>query len=157
MSMAAAFAGMGFGNAGTHIPHAAAYPIAGMVTDYRSRDYPPDHPLVPHGEAVIATAPAAFEFTYSTAPRRHLRAAELLGADLAGVSERHGSDVLPQILLKLLADTDGPRGITTFGYDGKDIGRLVDGAVQQQRLLACCPRDVGPEALTRIFEASMHL
>ena len=31
----ATFAGMGFRNAGVHIPHAAAYPIAGMVRDYR--------------------------------------------------------------------------------------------------------------------------
>ena len=38
MMMAATFAGMGFGNAGVHIPHANAYPIAGMVKDYRPRD-----------------------------------------------------------------------------------------------------------------------
>ena len=31
MMMAASFAGMGFGNAGVHIPHACAYPIAGRV------------------------------------------------------------------------------------------------------------------------------
>ncbi len=31
MMMAATFAGMGFGNSGVHIPHANAYPIAGMV------------------------------------------------------------------------------------------------------------------------------
>ena len=34
--MAATFAGLGFGNAGVHIPHANAYPIAGRVArDYR--------------------------------------------------------------------------------------------------------------------------
>ena len=31
MMMAASFAGMGFGNAGVHLPHACAYPIAGRV------------------------------------------------------------------------------------------------------------------------------
>ena len=36
MAHAATFAGMGFGNAGVHIPHANAYPIAGRV-----RDLPP--------------------------------------------------------------------------------------------------------------------
>ena len=35
MMLAATFAGMGFGNAGVHIPHANGYPIAGMVKDYR--------------------------------------------------------------------------------------------------------------------------
>ena len=35
MAMAATFAGLGFGNAGVHIPHANAYPIAGRVPSCR--------------------------------------------------------------------------------------------------------------------------
>jgi alcohol dehydrogenase class IV len=156
MSQAAAFAGMGFGNAGTHIPHACAYPIAGMVTGYQPRDYAVDHPLVPHGESVIVTAPAAFEFTYPTCPERHLRAAELLGADTSGITIRNGRDLLPGTLVDLLDDTGGPRGIAGFGYGRKDIPELVTGAQRQQRLLVCCPRDVSGEHLTRVFEASMN-
>ena len=34
MALAATFAGLGFGNAGVHIPHANAYPIAGRVRDF---------------------------------------------------------------------------------------------------------------------------
>ncbi|MEV5749479.1 hydroxyacid-oxoacid transhydrogenase [Actinoallomurus sp. NPDC052308] len=155
MSHAAAYAGMGFGNAGTHIPHACAYPIAGMVTEYRPRDYITDHALVPHGESVIATAPAAFEFTYPAAPERHLRAAELLGASTAGVTIRNGADLLPQTILDIMRDTGGPSGVSAFGYGAKDIPLLVDGAAKQQRLLVGCPRDVGDDDLTRIFHASM--
>jgi alcohol dehydrogenase class IV len=155
MAQAAMFAGLGFGNAGTHIPHADAYPIAGLASDYQPRDYQTGHPLVPHGEAVISTAAAAFEFTYPACPERHLAAARLLGADLAGVSVRGGADVLPQTLLDLLKDTGGPSGIAAFGYDKRDIPDLVEGAVKQQRLLKCCPRDVGPDELTRIFEAAI--
>ena len=65
MAMAATFAGLGFGNAGVHVPHANAYPIAGRVRDYRPEGYPDDEPIVPHGMAVSLTAPAAF--------RLHLR------------------------------------------------------------------------------------
>jgi hydroxyacid-oxoacid transhydrogenase len=155
MSRAATYAGMGFGNAGTHIPHACAYPIAGMVGEYRPNDYMVDHALVPHGESVIATAPAAFEFTYPTSPERHLRAAELLGADVAGVTARGGADLLPQTILDLLSDTGGPRGVGAFGYAASDIPPLVDGAIKQQRLLVGCPRDVGAEELTRVLEASL--
>ena len=79
LALAANYAGIGFGNAGVHLPHAVAYPIAGLVRDYRPAGYPGGHPLVPHGMSVILTAPAAFRFTYPTAPERHLRAAELLG------------------------------------------------------------------------------
>lgn len=156
MSQAATFAGLGFGNAGTHIPHASAYPIAGMVRDYRPRDYEVEHSMVPHGEAVVATAAASFEFTYATAPERHLRAAELLGANLNGITAGNGADVLPATIASLVADTGGPAGIADFGYTHSDIPALVEGAARQQRLLVCCPREVRPEHLTRIFEASMR-
>ena len=35
MLLAAAIAGIGFGNAGVHLPHGMSYPVAGMVRDYR--------------------------------------------------------------------------------------------------------------------------
>jgi hydroxyacid-oxoacid transhydrogenase len=155
MSRAATFAGLGFCNAGTHIPHACAYPIAGLVREYRPRDYAVDHDLVPHGEAVIATAPAALEFTYPTAPERHLRAAELLGASSAGHTVRNGADLLPQTILDIVRDTGGPDGIAAFGYGEADVPSLVEGAARQQRLLTCCPRAAGPEELTEVFRASM--
>ena len=84
MALAATFAGMGFGNAGVHIPHANAYPIAGRVRDFRPAGYPADEPMVPHGMAVSLTAPEAFRFTFDAAPERHLRAAELLDAGATG-------------------------------------------------------------------------
>ena len=40
MAMAATFAGLGFGNAGVHIPHANAYPIAGPGAVVRPRRLP---------------------------------------------------------------------------------------------------------------------
>ena len=78
MMLAATFAGMGFGNSGVHLPHANAYPIAGMVKDYRPAGYPQDEPMVPHGQSVSLTAPEAFRFSFDCAPERHLRAAELM-------------------------------------------------------------------------------
>ena len=83
MALAATFAGMGFGNAGVHLPHANAYPIAGQVTGYHPRDYPAGEAMVPHGMSVSLTAPEAFRFTFDSSPERHVRAAELLapGAD----------------------------------------------------------------------------
>ncbi len=83
MMLAATFAGMGFGNAGVHLPHANAYPIAGMVKDYRPAGYPQDMAMVPHGQAVSLTAPEAFRFSFSSAPQRHLHAAHLLAPEQA--------------------------------------------------------------------------
>ncbi|MEU4210779.1 hydroxyacid-oxoacid transhydrogenase [Streptomyces sp. NPDC026206] len=155
MSRAATFAGLGFGNAGTHIPHACAYPVAGLVREYRPPGYDVGHAMVPHGSAVVCTAAAAFAFTYPTAPERHLRAAELLGANLAGVTAANGADALPATLQSLVADTQGPTGLGDFGYTRRDLPALVDGALKQQRLLVCCPRDVAARDLQRILAGSL--
>jgi hydroxyacid-oxoacid transhydrogenase len=156
MSMAAAFAGMGFGNAGVHVPHAVAYPIAGRVHEYVPRGYAGvEEPLVPHGQSVIVTAPATFDFTYPTAPERHLRAAELLGANLDGVTEANGRELLPSIVLEMVKDTGGPAGISAFGYGEADVPGLVEGTLKQERLLSGCPREIGQPELERIIRASM--
>jgi hydroxyacid-oxoacid transhydrogenase len=53
MLMAAAFAGIGFGNSGVHLPHAMSYPVSGMVRDYKPEGYNTDWALIPHGKSVI--------------------------------------------------------------------------------------------------------
>ena len=155
MAMAATFAGMGFGNAGVHIPHANAYPIAGRVKDFHPRDYPQDEAMVPHGMSVALTAPEAFRFTFDACPQRHLRAARLLapGAD----EPDNLVDHLPAILTALMRDVDLPAGVSAVGYDESDIDDLVDGAMRQQRLLATAPKPVTEDDVAQIFRRSMNL
>ena len=155
MAIAATFAGMGFGNAGVHVPHANAYPIAGQVKDFHPADYPAGEPMVPHGMSVSLTAPEAFRFTFEAAPERHLRAAELLapGADRPADPAEH----LPRVLSALMRDVGIPNGIGAVGFGEGDVGSLVDGAMQQQRLLATCPRDVTEDDLAGIFTRSLEL
>lgn len=156
MALAATIAGIGFGNAGVHIPHANAYPIAGLVRGYWPPDYQTEEPLVPHGISVVVTAPAAFRFTYPAAPERHLKAAALLGADTGGVSVAEGAEVLPRTLIALMRDLGIPNGLSALGYGEADIPALVEGALKQQRLLVNSPRDVGPEDLRRILLDAMQ-
>src|SRR5918999_1025287 len=126
MMLAASLAGIGFGAAGVHIPHACAYPIAGLKHEYRPPGYPDDHGFVPHGQSVIVTAPAAFRFTYEAAPERHRRAAELLvGRPLPDADEH----TLPELLLALMRDVGAPTGLRRLGYDETDIDALVEGAL----------------------------
>ncbi len=152
MSLAATFAGLGFGNAGVHIPHANAYPIAGRVRHYRPEGYPQDEAIIPHGMAVALTAPAAFALTFEAAPERHLRAAELLG----GPSGALGPDALPSVLRTLMRDIGLPNGLAEVGYLDGDVDDLVEGALKQQRLLATAPLDVTAEDLARVFRGSME-
>ncbi len=152
MAMAATFAGLGFGNAGVHIPHANAYPIAGRVRAYRPEGYPQDEPLIPHGMAVALTAPAAFALTFEAAPERHLRAANLLGGSVADT----GPDALPTVLRALMRDIGIPSGLAEVGYLDGDVDDLVAGALKQQRLLATAPRVVTDEDLAGVFRDSME-
>ena len=138
MALAATFAGMGFGNAGVHIPHANAYPIAGRVRDFRPDGYPQDEPIVPHGMAVSLTAPEAFRFTFDAAPERHLTRRPAAGPDRVRRRPGHAAAVLAT----LMRDIGIPNGLAEVGYGDADVDDLVEGALQQQRLLATAPREV---------------
>jgi alcohol dehydrogenase class IV len=153
MALAATMAGLGFGNAGVHIPHANAYPIAGRVKDFRPEDYPKDEPIVPHGMAVSLTAPEAFRFTFEARPERHLRAAELFAPGL----DRPGDDAeyLPAALTQLMRDIGIPNGIGGVGYDEGDVGDLVEGTMKQQRLLDTAPRPVTEDDAAAILSRSL--
>jgi hydroxyacid-oxoacid transhydrogenase len=153
MLLAASFAGMGFGNAGVHIPHACAYPIAGRVSAYRPPDYPRTEPMVPHGESVSLTAPEAFRFTFPTDPGRHLRAAELLDPGVGEIGDAR--ERLPRAIVSLMRDTGMPSGVAAVGFTEADVADLVEGTLKQQRILSMAPRDVMAEDLEIIFRKSM--
>ncbi len=155
MAMAATFAGMGFGNAGVHIPHSNAYPIAGQVKDFYPTDYPHHEPMVPHGMSVSLTAPEAFRFTFEAAPQRHLRAAALLAPYVPVPS--NPADHLPNLLAALMRDVGIPNGIGAVGFDEGDVDSLVEGSLKQQRLLATSPRPVDADALAGIFRRSIEI
>jgi len=153
MMLGASLAGIGFGSAGVHIPHACAYPIAGLKHAYRPPGYEVDGPFVPHGWSVIVTAPAAFRYTYDADPERHRRVAELL---LGEPVERASEDTLPDVLTQLMRDVGAPSGIRELGYENEDIPELVQGALKQQRLLVVSPKEPGPDDLAGILGESME-
>jgi len=153
MMLGASLAGIGFGSAGVHIPHACAYPIAGLKHEWQPPGYPQDHPFVPHGWSVIVTAPAAFRFTYEAMPERHRQVAELLAGERI---ESADENTLPEIIIQLMKDVGAPKGVRDLGYDEDDIDDLVEGAMKQQRLLVGAPREVGEEDLAGILRESME-
>ena len=154
MMMAATFAGMGFGNSGVHIPHANAYPIAGMVKDYRPAGYPQDEPMVPHGQSVSLTAPEAFRFSFESAPERHLRAAELLDPRADKANDQR--EQLPSVLVRLMRDIGIPNGIGGVGYTEADVPDLVPGTMKQQRLLATCAKTPTEDDIAAILTRSVQ-
>jgi hydroxyacid-oxoacid transhydrogenase len=155
MALAATFAGLGFGNAGVHIPHANAYPIAGQVKDFHPDGYPDEEAMVPHGMSVGLTAPEAFRFTFDAQPERHTRAAELLDPALDPPDDP--AEYLPTALLSLMRDIGLPNGTGGVGYTDADIPDLVAGAMKQQRLLATSPKPVTEDDAAGILTRSLSL
>ena len=155
MLLAASYAGVGFGNAGVHLPHGMSYPVSGHVKTYCAPGYATDHPLVPHGMSVILNAPAVFRFTASANPERHLQAAEALGADVSHVRKEDAGKVLADRITWFMQRLQMPNGLSAIGYTSADIPALVEGTLPQHRVTKLSPRPAGPEELSALFEAAM--
>ncbi len=151
MMLAATAAGVGFGNAGVHLPHACSYPIAGLRHAWSPPGYPGATAFVPHGIACVLTAPAAFALTHDALPGRHREAAFLLTGRAPDPAD---PNPLGEAVRTLMARIGLPARLTDVGYGQADIPNLVAGAEQQQRLLACAPIEVDRDVLARIFTAS---
>ncbi|CAN5350846.1 hydroxyacid-oxoacid transhydrogenase [soil metagenome] len=156
MALAAAYAGIGFGNAGVHLPHGMSYPVAGMVRDYYPADYPSDHPMIPHGMSVILNAPAVFRFTGSASPERHLEAAKRLGADVSKAHPDDAGEILAQAIIDMMKQTGMPSGLAAVGYTAADIPALVEGTLPQHRVTKLSPRPADRDALTALFKDAMR-
>ena len=155
MCLAAALAGIGFGNAGVHLPHGMSYPVAGMVENYVPEGYAIDYPLVPHGFAVIVNSPAVFRFTAPTCPQRHLRAAEVLGADCNGAKAEDAGAILADRIVSLMRQLGAPNGLSALGYGSQHIPALVEGTLPQHRVTKLSPRAADAEELAGIFEDAL--
>ncbi len=156
MLLAAASAGIGFGNAGVHLPHGMSYPVSGMVRDFLPEGYEVSHAIVPHGMAVILNAPAVFRYTAGANPERHLYAAGLLGLDLSDAAPEDAGEILAQGIIDVMRATGMPNGLAAVGYREADAPALADGTLPQHRVTKLSPRPAGREDLIELFQAAMR-
>jgi hydroxyacid-oxoacid transhydrogenase len=140
----AAHLGGAFGNAGVHIPHALAYPIAGRKHE------------LPHGVTVSLTAPAALEFIAPVMQEKLAKIAQLLGERTEGLNTREATMLVKEAVIKLMKDLHIPSGLAEVGFEEKDIDEMAKAAMQQQRLLTCSPRPVKLEDVKEIYKKSLH-
>tara|TARA_B100000530_G_scaffold73533_2_gene43356 strand:- start:1517 stop:2794 length:1278 start_codon:yes stop_codon:yes gene_type:complete len=157
MLLASAIAGIGFGNAGVHLPHGMSYPIAGMVKDFYPDGYDVDHPIVPHGISVILNTAAVVRFTSPADPQRHLTAAKALGADITDVPDESAGEVLANQVIHFMQTLNTPSGLRAVGYDESDIPALVEGTLPQHRVTKLSPIEAHAEELTNLFTDSLEI
>jgi hydroxyacid-oxoacid transhydrogenase len=156
MLLAATFAGIGFGNAGVHLPHGMSYPVSGMVKDFVPEGYPRDHPLIPHGMSVILNAPSVFRWTARANPERHLQAAAWLGADTRQAGPEQAGEALASQLIELMRRTRMPNGLGAVGFDKSDVDALVAGTLPQHRVTKLAPRPASEDDLRQLFLGAMR-
>lgn len=155
MILASAYAGIGFGNAGVHYPHAMSYPVSGNVKNYVPEGYPQDEPMIPHGMSVILNAPPVFRFTAKSDPERHLYAASLIGVDVRDADPADAGDMLADALIDLMQKTGVPNGLSAIGFTEDDIDTLVAGTLKQERLTKLSPIQATEADLRDMFRQAM--
>ena len=158
MLLAAAFAGIGFGNAGVHLPHGMSYPVSGMVRDYVPLGY--EHigrPIIPHGMSVILNSPAVFRFNGSSRPKAHKYAAGLMGVDMSQVTDSEAGEVLAQATIDIMKKTGMPNGLAAVGFTIDDIDALAEGTLPQHRVTKLSPRQADKDDLKQLFLDSMMI
>ncbi|MDP6522489.1 MAG: hydroxyacid-oxoacid transhydrogenase [SAR324 cluster bacterium] len=156
LMFAGMLAGIGFGNAGCHLPHGMSYAVAGLVKDYQPQGWPADHPMVPHGISVIVNSPAVFRKTGPACPERHWEAADAMGADLTGKNMEDGGEILADQIISMMRDTGIPNGLSGVGYSMSDLDALTDRSFAQKRLIDNGPLPVARNELKELFHDAMR-
>ena len=120
--------------------------------------------IVPHGLSVVLTAPAVFRWTCAADPDRHLRAAQLLGADTTNVRPADAGLLLADTLCTLLQRWSafvpnglGGAGQGGLGYSSDQLDVLVRGTLPQRKVIDVAPRQPMPEDLHMLLSQSMKI
>ena len=155
LMFAGMLAGIGFGNAGCHLPHGMSYAVAGLCKDYHPDGWSSDHALVPHGISVIVNSPAVFRFTADACQERHLQAAWAMGAETRGAGIQDGGHLLADRLIYLMKETGIPNGLEGVGYGSEHLEDLTERAYAQKRLIDNAPCPVSRDQMKDLFESSL--
>ena len=132
---AATLAGIAFGNAGVHVPHAMAYAVAGQVRDFHPDGYPGSEAMVPHGMAVILNAPSVFRHTAATEPASATWKRRGTWAPTSrDAGPEDAGEVLADDLIRIMRAVGMPNGLSAVGYTEADCG-----SAGRRRLAAAAP------------------
>jgi hydroxyacid-oxoacid transhydrogenase len=140
----AAHLGGAFGNAGVHIPHALAYPIAGRRHE------------LSHGITVSMTAPASLDYIKPVVEERLVKIAKLLGEKTDGKSTDEAATLAQVAIIKLMKDLTLPSGVAACGFEESDINELAEAGIKLRRLLSCSPRTVKLDDVKEIYKKSLY-
>jgi alcohol dehydrogenase class IV len=152
LSFAGLLAGIGFGTAGCNLPHGMSYAVSGLVRNYCADGWPQHKPLVPHGFAVIVSAPSVFRYMGPSCPERHADAARALG--VSGCDNQPGS-VLADGIIDIMRQIGAPNGLQDLGYGADDLEALTERGWRQRRVVENAARPIAKEEMKKIFAGAL--
>ncbi|WP_338604552.1 hydroxyacid-oxoacid transhydrogenase [Sulfolobus tengchongensis] len=150
MMLGASIAGIGFGHAGVHLPHAMAYPIAGMVEKWHPPDYDFGYAIVPHGISTAIPAAYAFRYLAKFYPERFKEVLNIMGIETSN-DPKEISETISEYYLHLLEDISVPTKLRDIGFSESHLDKLVEGTLAQRRLLEQSPKRLSREEIRKIF------
>jgi alcohol dehydrogenase class IV len=130
-------------------------PITGLGKSFSPPDYPQDEPIIPHGLSVVMNTPSTCRWTYPVSPKRHLRAAQLLGGNEHGLTSSEMPEGLPRTLLSLMRDTGIPNGLHALGYGEGDLSALKNSGSSSRVASNTGEKEITPEGLIKLCKQRM--
>lgn len=156
LMFAGMLAGLGFGNAGCHIPHGMSYAVAGLVRDYYPEGWRTNAAMAPHGIAVIVNAPAVLRLLSSVQPDLMAKTAKVMSVDLEDIEPEFAGDLVADRLVEMMRDCEIPNGLMGLGFTEADIDALTAKTMPQRRLLDNAPMILEEEHIRGLFEGAMR-
>jgi len=142
MALGSLYAAIALANAGTNGVHALAYPLQGLHR-------------IAHGVANAMLLPYVVEFNAPGNLERFARVAQQMGQPIQGLSPRDAVAEAVRACRLLAADVGIPRRLCDVGIGESEIGALVAGALDVQRLLKNNPRPLRAPDIEQIFRQAL--
>lgn len=141
MSLAATIAGMSFSNCGVALVHGLEYPLGGALH-------------CSHGAGNGLLLPYVMRFNLPERKATFARIAELLGENLAGLSEDAAAERAISAVERLRREIGIPERIRDLGGKQEQLAVFAEKSFALKRLLWVNPRQATQEDLLAIFQAA---
>lgn len=128
MAMASLQAGLAFSNAILGAVHAMSHSIGGR------------YPML-HGDVNAVLLPYVMEFNLLAAPRRFQAIAELLGANITGLSPTEAGKMAIEYVKELSLDIGAPQKLSEMGFEEEMIREISELALNDACMITN-PRDI---------------
>jgi len=142
MALGSLYAAIAIANAGTNAVHALAYPLQGINR-------------IQHGVANSLLLPYVMSFNMIGDVDKFSEIAELLGVPISQLSKRAAAETAVAFCKELSEDIGIPQHMREVGVKEEQIGELVKGALNVQRLLDNNPRPIVKEDIENIYRKAL--